>query len=218
MNMEAGNRRKAAAKSSTGRNRRRPSRRIEILRRSAHLFLEKGFEVTSLVDIAEAAGISKAGLYYHFSSKQDMLAAIINYGHEVLELEFEKQLADCSTDEEALHRLIYTYALIITREDDAAFANLAVEEMRSLLPADREQISNRKRAFLGRIRERLEGLAAAGKLRDVDITAATHTLAGMVLWLPKWYRRSGRLSATQMADEIAELAMHAVLPDGGRKS
>ena len=167
------------------------------------------------MDIAEAAGISKAGLYYHFSSKQDLLAAIINYGHEVLELEFEKQLADCSTDEEALHRLIYTYALIITREDDAAFANLAVEEMRSLLPADREQIANRKRAFLGRIRERLERLAAAGRLRDIDITTATQTLAGMVLWLPKWYRQTGRLSAQQMADLIAELAMHAVLPDGG---
>ena len=147
--MESESRQKVATKASTTRTRRRPSRRIEILRRSAHLFLEKGFEITSLVDIAEAAGISKAGLYYHFSSKQDLLAAIINYGHEVLELEFEKQLADCSTDEEALHRLIYTYALIITREDDAAFANLAVEEMRSLLPADREQIANRKRAFLG---------------------------------------------------------------------
>jgi len=207
-----------AANASTGRTRRRPSRRIEILRRSAHLFLEKGFEITSLLDIAEATGISKAGLYYHFNSKQDLLAAIINYGHEVLELEFEKQLEDCSTDEEALRRLIYTYALIITREDDAAFANLAVEEMRSLLPEDRDQIADRKRAFLRRIRERLEGLAAVGKLRDVDIATATQTLAGMVLWLPKWYRPTGRLSAKQMANEIAELAIHAVLLNCGQPS
>ena len=55
----------------------------------------------------------------------------------------------------------------------------------------------------------------AGRLRDIDITTATQTLAGMVLWLPKWYRQTGRLSAQQMADLIAELAMHAVLPDGG---
>ena len=215
MTVEARNRKESREKPSSTRPRRRPSRRNEIMRRAAHLFLERGFEIASLVDIADATGISKAGLYYHFSSKQDLLAAIINYGHEILELEFEKQLADCSSDEDALRRLIYTYALIITREDDAAFANLAVEEMRSLLPADREQIANRKRAFLNRIRERLELLAAAGKLRDVDITAATHTLAGMVLWLPKWYHQPGRLSAAQMADEITELAMHAVLPDGG---
>ncbi len=105
----------------------------------------------------------------------------------------------------------------MTREDDAAFAILAVDDMRSLLPADRAHIARRKRAYLALIRERLERLAAAGKLRDVDITTATHTLAGMVLWLPKWYRQPGRLSAGQMANEITELALHAVLPDGGRE-
>ena len=197
------------------RTRRRPSRRNEILRRSAHLFLDQGFEITSLVDIARVTGISKAGLYYHFSSKQDLLAAIVNYGHEILEDEMRKELAACRSDEEALRRLVHTYALSITREDDAAFATLAVEDIRSLLPADREQIAERKRAFLDLFRERLKRLAAAGRLRDVDVTTATHTLVGMVLWLPKWYRQPGRLSAEQMADEITELAMHAVLPDGG---
>jgi hypothetical protein len=40
----------------------------------------------------------------------------------------------------------------------------------------------------------------------------------MVLWLPKWYRQPGRLSAEEMADEITELAMHAVLQDSGCRS
>jgi len=212
--MTARNKEKTTATPTSVRPRRRPSRRNEILRRSAHLFLAQGFEITSLVDIARAAGISKAGLYYHFSSKQDLLAAIVNYGHEILEDEMRKELADSRGDEDALRRLVHTYALSITREDDAAFATLAVEEIRSLLPADREQIACRKRAFLDLFRERLTRLAAAGKLRDVDITTATHTLVGMVLWLPKWYRQPGRLSAEQMANEITELAMHAVLPDG----
>jgi len=205
----------STAESPATRPHRRPSRRNEILRRTAHLFLERGFEVTSLVDIAHATGVSKAGLYYHFRSKQDLLAAIVNYGHEILEDEIRKELADCRDDEEALRRLIHTYALSITREDDAAFAVLAVEEMRSLLPADREQITHRKNAFLDLFRERLKGLAAAGKLCDVDISTATHTLVGMVLWLPKWYRQPGRLTAGQMADEITKLAMNAVLPNCG---
>ena len=199
---------------SPTRPRRRPSRRDEILRRTAHVFLERGFEIVSLVDVALACGISKAGLYYHFRSKQELLAAIINYAHDILEAEIQKEVADSSSDEEALRRVIQTHALIMTREDDAAFAILAVDEMRSLLPADRAQIAGRKRAYLDVIRERLERLRVAGKLRDVDVTTATHTLAGMVLWLPKWYRQPGRLSARQMANELTELAMHAVLPDG----
>ena len=213
-------RRKASARTEPAPTRlqRRPSRREEILRRTAHVFLERGFEITSLLDIAEALGISKAGLYYHFRSKQELLAAIINYGHEILEQDIQRELADSRSDEEALRRLIHTYALSVTREDDAAFAILAVDDMRSLLPADRAQIARRKRAFLALIRERLDRLAAAGKLREVDTATATHTLAGMVLWLPKWFRQPGRLTTGQMANEITELALHAVLPDAGPRA
>jgi AcrR family transcriptional regulator len=182
------------------------------------VFLERGFEITSLAEVARALGISKAGLYYHFRSKQELLAAIINFGHEILEHEIQAELADSRSDEEALRRLIHTYALSVTREDDAAFAILAVDEMRSLLPADRAQIARRKRAFLDLIRVRLERLAAAGRLRKVDIATATHTLAGMVLWLPRWFRQPGRLTTGQMANEITELALHSVLPDTGRRT
>lgn len=174
--------------------------------------------MVSLVDVARACEISKAGLYYHFRSKQELLAAIINYAHDILEHEIARELADSRSDEEALRRLLHAHALILTREDDAAFANLAVDEMRSLLPDDRAQIARRKRAYLNLIHERLERLEAAGKLRDVDITAATHTLAGMVLWLPKWYRQPGRLSAGQMADEITKLAMNSVLAESVGRS
>ena len=125
----------------------------------------------SLVDVARAIGISKAGLYYHFNSKQELLAAIISYAQDIHEDEIRKVLTDsCAGDEEELRRLIHAHALMMTHEDDAAFAILAVDEMRSLLPADRAQIARRKRTYLGLIRERLERLAAAGKLRDVDIT------------------------------------------------
>lgn len=202
---------------SPARHSRRPSRRDEILRRSAHLFLERGFEIISLVDVAEAIGISKAGLYYHFNSKQELLAAIISYAQDIHEDEIRKVLAESSgNDEEDLRRLIHAHAVMMTREDDAAFAILAVDEMRSLLPADRAHIASRKRNYLDLISERLERLAACGKLRDIDIKTATHTLAGMVMWLPKWYRQPGRLSAEEMADEITALAMHSVLPDGRR--
>ena len=144
-------RRKTSARtdSASTRLQRRPSRREEILRRTAHVFLERGFEITSLLDIAEALGISKAGLYYHFHSKQELLAAIINYGHEILEQDIQRELADSRSDEEAL-RLIHTYALSVTREDDAAFAILAVDDMRSLLPADRAQIARRGRSCIHR--------------------------------------------------------------------
>ncbi len=210
---------KTTMETAPARLRRRPSRRDEILRRAAHVILERGFELISLVDVARACKISKAGLYYHFRSKQELLSAIISYAQDLHEDEVQRVLNDSSADDaEELRRLIHSHAMMMTQEDDAAFAILAVDEMRSLLPADRSQVARRKRSYLGVIRVRLERLAAAGRLREVDITTATHTLAGMVLWLPKWYRQGGRLSAEEMANEITELAMHAVLPDGGGRA
>lgn len=169
----------------------------------------------SLVDVARACEISKAGLYYHFNSKQELLAAIISYAQDIHEDVIRNQLTDSAADAaDDLRRLIHSHAVMMTREDDAAFAILAVDEMRSLLPDDRARVARRKRFYLGIIRDHLTRLAATGRLRDVDITAATHTVAGIVLWLPKWYRQPGRLTATQMANEITRLALYAVLPDG----
>jgi TetR/AcrR family transcriptional regulator, cholesterol catabolism regulator len=168
-----------------------------------------------MVDIARATGISKAGLYYHFPRKQDLLAAIINLAHDILERDVQKALVDSRSDEDALRRIIHTHARLITREDDAAYAVLAVQEMRSLLPEDRAQIAGRKRAYLAMIRQRLDSLAASGRLDGIDPTVATHTLSGMVLWLSNWYHPNGRLPDDEVANQIARLAVNAVLPNGG---
>ncbi|GAA1580450.1 TetR family transcriptional regulator [Kribbella hippodromi] len=49
----------------------------DIHRAAVHLFSTQGYERTSLREIAEQVGITKASLYYHYSSKQDLLRAII---------------------------------------------------------------------------------------------------------------------------------------------
>jgi AcrR family transcriptional regulator len=53
-----------------------PSTRERILDVSLDLFIEKGFDGTSLREIAERLGITKAALYYYFSSKDDILMAL----------------------------------------------------------------------------------------------------------------------------------------------
>jgi len=64
--------------SSTG-TRMRPSRdtRAEILAVASELFIEQGYEATSLREIAARLAITKAALYYHFPSKDDILRALM---------------------------------------------------------------------------------------------------------------------------------------------
>ena len=58
------------------RTRRGPHTRKQILDASLRLFSERGFARTSVRDIAQAAGITDAAIYYHFASKRDLLEAL----------------------------------------------------------------------------------------------------------------------------------------------
>jgi AcrR family transcriptional regulator len=57
---------------------RRTDTRERIISVAAGLFAEKGFAGTSIRDISDALGVTKAALYYHFASKEEMLAAIVD--------------------------------------------------------------------------------------------------------------------------------------------
>jgi AcrR family transcriptional regulator len=195
---------------------RRSNRRVQILRRAAHLFLKRGFEGTSMDDIAGALKITKPALYYYFKSKQHLLAAIIDHAQDILQARLQEVIETSTTDEELLHRALHMHALGITHADDAAYSLLGIEETRYLLPADRRRISRRKKEYIDFIRDTLNRLKAQGKLRHVETTAAAYSLAAIVLWIPKWYKRGGRLSAQEVADEIANLALQLVIGDESR--
>lgn len=59
--------------------------RERILDVALDLFIEKGYDKTSLREIAEQLGVTKAALYYHFKSKQDILMALHYRMHGLLE-------------------------------------------------------------------------------------------------------------------------------------
>jgi AcrR family transcriptional regulator len=195
---------------------RSSNRRLEIVRRTARLFVERGFETTSMGDIADANNISKPGLYYHFDSKQALLAAIIDLAQDQLEAGLEAVLEPITDPVERLRAAVHAHAIGVTRADDAAFSILAIEEIHSLLPADLERTSRRKRAYVDRLQGLLDQLSADGRTHPIDTAAAAYTIAGMILWIPKWYQPGGRLSADEVADEVTNLVLHSVLTNGGR--
>jgi hypothetical protein len=67
------------------------------------------------------------------------------------------------------------------------------------------------RAYFDLVRDALSQLRSAGRLRDVDPTVAAFGIIGMILWLPRWFRQSGRLSQEQVAHQIADIALGGLL-------
>jgi hypothetical protein len=83
--------------------------------------------------------------------------------------------------------------------------------MRALPPPAQKKVRELQRKYFELVRDTLVELKAAGRLRDVDLTVAAFSTIGMIMWLPRWFRQSGRLSDEQAATEIADLALAGVL-------
>ena len=60
------------------REAKKEARRREILAAATAVFAQKGFAGASMDDIVQASGLSKGGLYWHFKSKDDLIAAILS--------------------------------------------------------------------------------------------------------------------------------------------
>jgi hypothetical protein len=82
-----------------------------------------------------------------------------------------------------------------------------------LSPANRRAIDRRRRAYLDFLRETLEQLKSEGKLKNIDVTVAAFSLFGMILWLSRWFKSSGKLTSEEIAAEIQKIALGGMLSD-----
>ena len=184
-------------------------RRVEICRTAAQIFRDRGYDATSVSDIARALGLTKAGLYHYFDSKEALLFEIMTYGLERVRDEVVLPARGIADPEERLRQIVLRHARITT-DGRGAVAHLG-DEIRALPPAARRQIEEKMRLYLDLLRGTLGELKAAGKLHDVDPTVAAFSILGMVLWLPRWFRQDGRLSQERVAGEITRMALDGLL-------
>jgi TetR/AcrR family transcriptional regulator, cholesterol catabolism regulator len=178
-------------------------------RTAAQMFRDRGFDATSVSDIARALGLTKAGLYHHFESKEALLFEIMMFGLDKVRDEVIVPARAIRDPEERLRQLVMRHARITTR-GQGAVAHLG-DEIRALPPQARKQIETRMRVYFDLIRDTLGELHAAGQLRQIDRTVATFSLIGMILWLPRWFRLDGRLTQEEVAESIANLALGGLL-------
>ena len=185
------------------------ARRVEICRTAAQIFRDRGFDATSVSDVARALGLTKAGLYHYFDSKEALLLEIMTFGMDRVRDEVVIPVRAIRDPEERLRQLIVRHARITTR-GHGAVAHLG-DEIRALPLAGRKQIEERMRVYFDLVRDTLGELKAAGRLRRVDVTVAAFSVLGMILWLPRWFRQDGRLTQDQVAKDLATLALGALV-------
>jgi AcrR family transcriptional regulator len=190
---------------------------VEIYRAAAQIICDKGYDATSMNDIAEAVGITKSGLYHHVSGKRNLLFSIMNFGMDSLEEQVIIPARAIPDAEQRLRTIIANHVHLITSRSTAQGNNpvtIVVDEVAGLTIPQRRKIDERKRSYVNLIREALVQLQADGKLRELDVTAATFSLLGMILWLSRWYSPEGRLTPEEVSEEVTKIALSGLLsPD-----
>ncbi len=179
-------------------------RRREILESAARLICEKGYNGTSLRDISEACGLTKAGLYHYSRSKEHLLIEIMNYGMDIFEEQVLYQVMPISDPVERLRACMRKNVHLVT-DDRTKEVTIILHEHATLTGEARAHINARKKRYVRFLESSFTEAMRDGQLRVVNPTVAAFSFLGQVLWIYKWYRADGAIGADELAAEMERL-------------
>ena len=161
-------------------------------------------------DIANACGLTKAGLYHHVATKEALLIAIMEYGMDLFE---EVVLARVEHISDPLERLRQTMAcnLELVTQDSSKEVTIILHEHQTLTGAALHKINSRKKRYVRFLEDAFRQAMASGQIRKVDPTIASFSFLGTVLWSYKWYRPDGRISPQQLSDGTIDLFFNGLV-------
>jgi AcrR family transcriptional regulator len=178
---------------------RSPYDRDHVVDVAVKVFTERGYDGTSMANVAEALGVHKSSIYYHVSGKEQLLDDAVKRALNAL----HGMLAEPGAVEgPAIERLRY----VVRRTVDIMVRQLSevtvLLRIRGNTPTERWALS-RRRDFDRAVQRIVADAVAEGDLRsDVDPALATRLIFGMSNSVTEWYQAGGRLSAHDIASAI----------------
>lgn len=176
--------------------------REQILEIAVQVFIEQGYDATSVASLANRLGLSKSAMYHHFASKEELLAVALDEALGGL----EGALADAGdgSARARLEKVLRGAVLVLV--DKLAYVTLLLR-VRGNSDVERAALE-RRRAFDRQVTTLLRAAQAEGTVRDdIDPSVATRLLFGMVNSIVEWYRPAGPEGAAELADDVLAVAL-----------
>nr|WP_274637481.1 TetR/AcrR family transcriptional regulator [Microbacterium bovistercoris] len=178
--------------------------RDQILAVAVAAFIEQGYDATSVAQLAERLGVSKAAMYHHFDSKEELLSLALEQALGGLEAVLATPDATSGTATERLGAVLRGAVQVLVAQLPAVTLLLRV---RGNSDVERAALG-RRRAFDQRVTALVRAAQDEGSVRaDVDASVATRLVFGMVNSLVEWYRPGGGESADQLARDVLAVAL-----------
>lgn len=179
-----------------------------ILEAAANLFIQRGYEGTTMQDIAKELEISRSALYYYYKNKEEILVSLT----EGLTLAAEKLASQVvetgKAPEEALREMVFQHAKLIL---NGTVQFRVVDQALGSLPEKQRKIAETaRRVVLQRFTEVIQRGIDEGRFRLVNATVAAFSMIGMCNWTAWWFRSSGARSPDEIAQMLADFSLHAL--------
>lgn len=177
--------------------------RESLLRIAVEVFNERGYDGTSMEDLAQTLGITKSAIYHHVRSKNELLELALGHALDGLFAAADQATAAQGRAVDRLEQVVR--ASIDVLVDRLPFVTLLLR-VRGNTEVERAALA-RRRAFDRIVAGLAEAAVADGDLRpDVDPAVIARLIFGMVNSLTEWYRPQGGVSAARLADTVVAVA------------
>ncbi|MCY4540657.1 MAG: TetR/AcrR family transcriptional regulator [Chloroflexi bacterium] len=199
--------------------------REDILWAAAEVLRRKGYDATTMKDIAAQVNLTAASLYHHFKNKDFLLLSVLEVGHELATARLERIVDSDMSYGEKFAAMVRSHIVSIT--ENVAVSAAMVFEIRALLNVNQgsrngkrrlhEEYVQRRNHFFERrdyfeslFRDTLVAGIEAGEFRPVDAAIVTKTILGAHNWIGVWYREGGRLTGDEVAAVMVDFFMSAL--------
>jgi TetR/AcrR family transcriptional regulator len=179
------------------------TKRRAIIREAAKVFNRRGSHGTTLEDVAERLGVSKAALYRYVQNKNDLLCACHEEAMQIANehLDIGERTGRNGLEKIQIAMTGYLRAMI----NDLGVPVLVLEE-NALEPQSAVRIVKMRDAFEKRLRGLVKLGISDGSIVQTDPKLAVFMLLGAILWVNKWYSPEGQWSGEDASVALIELA------------
>ena len=183
----------------------------EIVLHATNVFCEKGYEGASMRDLSRASGMSLAGLYYYFESKERLLFLIQKHTFTTIVQRLKKRLEGVSDSEQQIRVFILNH-LEYFLANPAAMKVLS-HEAQALKNGFASEVAAIKREYYRICVGLLDELKAVRGLQ-FSTRIAVLSLFGMMNWIYTWHNPRVDADAEQIAREMGDIFLRGVMNSG----
>lgn len=183
-------------------------RAVDIYRKAAKIFRSKGFDATSMGDIAEAVDLTKGGLYYYIKGKEALLFAIMSFAMSSLETRVVHPVSTVADPEDRLARMIAAHVLLAL--DEPAPMLVLADEDEGLNAQHRQQMRERKAKYSAAFREAIEGVLESHPELRRDPRVATEVILSLVGGVVRWFDPAGDIGREEVIRQVQGMGLDAV--------